>query len=125
MGQAVVIVEDNAWQAQFLERELSRAGLECHVADSAFVAIDLIDEVQPGAILLDIGLPASNGIALIHELKSHQDLAAIPVVVCSNMASELPDDFAADYNVAAVVDKATIEPGELAAKLKGLVSGWS
>lgn len=79
----VLVVEDDSWQAEHLARQLEQAGYRVMVAAHALEAIDQIDSLPPDVIVLDMFLPGANGMALLHEIRSYADLAAIPVLVCS------------------------------------------
>lgn len=121
--QKVLIVEDNDWQAQSIQRDLQRAGFAAHVSNSALDAIDDIDEVKPAALIVDINLPAVNGLVLLHELQSHIDLAQIPVILMSNMSADLPPTVVDDYKLAALIDKAKVQPGDVGAAVKKALHG--
>ena len=75
--------------------------------------MDMIDKHHPHAIVLDIFMPGPNGIVLLHEMRSHSDLANIPVIVCSNSASDIPHGNLAKYGVMAVLDKTTMHPDDI------------
>lgn len=121
--QTVLIVEDNDWQAQSIERDLQRGGFSTEVSGSALEAIDDIDRLQPVALVLDINLPVVNGLVLLHELQSHVDLAKIPVILMSNMSSDLPASVVADYGLASLIDKAKVQPGDVTAAVKKALHG--
>lgn len=102
----VLIVEDDAWQADQLTRQLERAGHQVQAVPHALAAIDAIDQQTPDVILLDMMLPGANGMTLLHELRSHADLADIPVIVCST--TDVSPDTLRPYGVQAVLDKSTM-----------------
>ncbi len=108
----VLVVEDDAWQAEHMTRQLSQAGFSTTVAAHALEAIDHIDATPPEIIVLDMFLPGANGMTLLHELHSHADLAKIPIIVCSTESFELRD--LRPYGVVAVLDKTTMKNDEIA-----------
>src|SRR5438270_7706652 len=64
--------------------------IETALADTSFKVvgvqnplkvIQLVSELHPCAIILDVMMPDLNGWQLLHQLKSNPDTAAIPVVV--------------------------------------------
>ncbi len=59
------------------------------VVDSAFGAATLVRELQPSAVLLDIGLPFRPGTELLDELKSDPRTATVPIVVTSGLTESL------------------------------------
>ena len=115
----ILVVDDDVWQADHYARELRRAGYKVVVAHHAYDAIAQIDTARPSLILLDLMLPGSNGIALLHELQSHTDLAAIPVIIAS---SQPPKASLAPYGVVAVIDKTTATNDELIGAIRKALS---
>lgn len=74
-------------------------------------AMAAIDQQIPDLILLDIILDGPSGFALIAELQSYTDTAAVPVIICSSVASEL-GEYAASQAVR-VLDKTTMTPDDI------------
>jgi DNA-binding response OmpR family regulator len=114
----VLIVEDDQWLAEQHQRLLQAAGIRSDHVAHALAAIDMIDTQKPDALLLDVLLAGPNAFTLLHELKSHSDLADIPVILCTNSADQLiPEDLAA-YGVRQILDKATMMPGDVVAAIR-------
>jgi CheY-like chemotaxis protein len=65
------------------------AGYEVTVVESAFGAATLVRDLQPVAVLLDIGLPFRPGTELLDESKSDARTASVPVVVTSGLTESL------------------------------------
>jgi CheY-like chemotaxis protein len=115
---SVLIVEDDTWFAEQQLRTVRAAGFRAqHVADG-LAAMAALDTQPPSVIVLDMFLPGPNALVLLHELQSHADLAAIPVIVCSNSASAVPSDPLAAYGVRHVLDKGTMQPSDLVAAIR-------
>jgi DNA-binding response OmpR family regulator len=111
----ILIVEDDVWLAEQHARTLQTAGFKVSYALHALSALDIIDEAKPDAIVLDLFLAGPNGLVLLHELRSHNDIGQIPVVVCTNSTDTFaPEDLVA-YGVSRVLDKATMTPNMLVA----------
>ncbi len=110
MKRRVLVIEDDAWQAEMIVRQL--AG-ECSVdvASDALAAFDCIDAAPPQAIILDMMLPGPNGVAFLHELRSHTNLADVPVIVCSTRTAQLAT--LRPYGVTAVLDKAAMQTDDI------------
>ena len=114
----VLVVDDDRWLAELLAKELHGAGYQVQTVEHTLDAIAAIDEFCPEAITLDVFMPGPNGIVLLHELQSHTDLAQIPVVLCTNSASELPIGSLHAYGIKAVLDKTAMQPGDITAAVK-------
>ncbi len=113
----VVIVEDDELLARHYIRVLEKEGNTVHHIAHALGAIDLIDQVKPDVLVLDMLLTGSTAMVLLHELQSHSDLAKLPIVVTSNL-SDLRLDTLAPYGVVRILDKATMHPSDLAAAVR-------
>ncbi|MCA8953641.1 MAG: response regulator [Planctomycetes bacterium] len=69
-GGRVLIVDDNVDAAEALATLLRLWGFEVAAAHDGAAAIDAILELQPGAVLLDIGLPGLDGYGVKQELEA-------------------------------------------------------
>ncbi len=114
----VLIVEDDDWLADHYVRTLTGGGIRAEAVGHALAAIDMIDTHVPDALILDVLLAGPNAFTLLHELRSHADLAAIPVILCTNSADQIAGEDLALYGVKEVLDKASMMPGELIAAIK-------
>lgn len=121
MSQRIVVVEDDVWLAEHYLRVLRRAGYETYHAGHALGAIDIIDDVRPQAVLLDVLLTGTTALALLHELRSHADLADIPIVLATNLADQIEMDDVASYGVKRILDKATMHPEDIVAAMRGVI----
>ncbi len=119
---SVVIVEDDQWLAEQYTRTLKRAGYAVHYAPHALAAIDVIDKVMPQAIVLDLLLTGITAMALLNELKSHEDLAKIPVVLVTNIADQLQLDDLQSYGVKRMLDKTSMQPEDIAFAVRSVVA---
>lgn len=114
----VLIVEDDEWLAEQYIRTLEAAGFSAHFVAHNLAAIDSIDANVPDVLVLDVLLPGGTIFTLLHELRSHTDLAAIPIVLCTNSADQLSARDAAAYGVNNILDKATMRPQDIVAAVK-------
>ena len=117
----VLIVEDDEWLAEQYIRTLETAGFSARFVTHGAAAIDSIDAVQTDVLLFDVLLPGGNIFPLLHELRSHTDLASIPVILCTNSADQLIEEDLAVYGVVRVLDKATMLPEDMIAAIKKAV----
>lgn len=121
-AERVVVVEDEQWLAEHYLRILRRAGYETYHASHAVGAIDIIDDVRPQVILLDVLLTGTTALTLLHELQSHDDLADIPVVLATNLADQIEIDDVSSYGVKRILDKATMHPEDIPAAIRGALA---
>lgn len=116
----VLVIDDDRWFAEHYEHELLSDGHTVMTAHHALEGIAKVDQQRPDVIVLDVLLPGSNGIALLHELRSHSDLADIPVIVCTTTA--IPPGSLTPYGVSEVLDKTTMTNEDLRCAVRKAVS---
>lgn len=114
----ILIVEDDEWLAQHYVRVLDEEGMHTEFVPHALAAIDAVDRRLPDVIVLDLLLPGPNAFTLLHELRSHSDLAAIPVILCTTAAEQISEDEVRVYGARRILDKAAMQPSDLAAAVK-------
>jgi len=114
----VLIVEDDDWLAEQYARTLEAAGIQASAVGHALAAMDVIDTKKPDALVLDVLLPGPNIFTLLHEIRSHSDLAAIPVILCTNSADKFVGEDLAAYGIKTVLSKTTMHPGDMVAAIK-------
>lgn len=112
----ILIIEDDEWLAESYGQSLKRRGFIVECAASADEAMRQIEARIPDVILADIVLGETNILALLHELQSYEDTAAVPVVLCSSLPldPERHRESFASYGVHEVLDKSQITPSSLA-----------
>lgn len=121
-GKKICIVEDEPWFAESVTRTLESAGVETVIASNAQSAIEQIDEFFPDAVVLDLLLAGSTGLVLLHELRSHDDLASLPVIICSTLIDQPTSERLRAYGVQRVLDKTTMQPDDILAALRGVLA---
>ena len=114
----VELVEDDVLLASGFVASLEAAGFTVHHSRHAVEAIAAIDAQPPDVLVLDVILPVASGFSLLHELQSYADTAAVPVILCTSMASQLSLEAVRPYGVRAVLDKTTMRPSDLVAAVQ-------
>jgi PAS domain S-box-containing protein len=82
----VLVVEDDDRAADLIRVQLERDGCRVARAASAEAALEMLQELQPDLITLDVLLPGIDGWELLVRLKRDHALAPIPVVMLSIVA---------------------------------------
>ena len=88
--ECILVIEDDPATRNMLVDVLRTVGDYAVTAiDSAFDAAELVRELQPSAVLLDLGPPFRAGTDLLAELKSDPRTANVPIVVVSGLPESL------------------------------------
>jgi len=106
----LLIVEDDKNWADILGKFAVDVGAEYRVAVSGGQAIEIIDDWQPDALILDMLLAGETAIALLNELRSYADLASLLIVVCTNIDVKMDD--LRPLGVKAILNKTSMRPNE-------------
>ncbi len=113
MSQQILIVDDDRWFYELLERQLVAAKYDVASAENGVAAMKQIDSNPPDAIILDMFMPGPDGLVLLHELQSYSDLASIPVILCTNSVPDVPQNILRSYGIVRVLDKTTMKPDDV------------
>lgn len=80
-GLRVVVVEDDATAAHLLESQLSSVGYEVSCCCEPQRAVDMVAEIQPAAVTLDLFMKPVTGWEILSRLKIDPRTESIPVIV--------------------------------------------
>lgn len=117
----LLIVEDDKNWADILCSYAAAVGADTRVVVSGGQAMEMIDNWWPDAIVLDMLLAGETAVALLNELRSHADLAKLPIVVCSSADVNLAD--LRPFGVTALLDKVSMRPDEARAIFSKVLDG--
>ena len=79
-SRRVLCVEDNPVNMILVERIVEAEGHELIKAEDGPTALDLLQDITPDIILLDINLPGIDGLELARRFKADERLAPIPLI---------------------------------------------
>jgi len=85
MNNAILIVEDERKVASFIKRGLEENSFEADVAYDGALGKKMFEAKEYDAIILDINLPAKNGIQLCHEIRQRN--TQIPVLMLTALGT--------------------------------------
>ena len=91
VGQKTIIVVEDEQDAADMSAEMKRVnGFRVLKAAGSKLAMSMIDEEKPAAVILDIMMPDISGLEVLRHIHRKPGLAKIPVIVVS--AKSLPAD---------------------------------
>ncbi len=102
----ILLVEDNRGDIRLTQEALKESQLDIHLdvvmdgeqaLDFLFKRNKYIDSVTPHIILLDLNLPKKTGLDVLKEVKSHDTLKRIPIILLTT--SDAAHDISRAYNL--------------------------
>ncbi|MDX2470908.1 MAG: response regulator [SAR324 cluster bacterium] len=79
----ILVIEDNLEFAASLKSEINELDYKALITGLGTEGLDLIKQYRPDGVLLDLGLPDIDGLAVLDELKTSNDYSQIPVFILS------------------------------------------
>jgi two-component system cell cycle response regulator DivK len=86
--KTVLVAEDNATNRELLRELLEARGYTVVEACDGQEALVMVEQAPPDILLLDIGMPVLDGLAVVRELRENPRFAALPVVAVTAYAMQ-------------------------------------
>lgn len=119
----ILIIDDDFLLSKLLANSL-RPEFSVEVANDAYQALSSLEREVPDLIILDILLPALNGLGFLNDLRSYADTAKVPVIICSSIAEGLNQDLMRASGVVKILDKTTMQPSDIKAYAKQALGAY-
>lgn len=113
---SIVIVEDDAFLRRLYELKFTEAKFVVKTAADGEAGLELIKQVNPTVVLLDIELPKMDGFSVLKALKSDASMANIPVLMLTNSSTQEAIDKSRELGAVDYIIKAHFLPSEVVAK---------
>lgn len=117
----VLLVEDDPLIIRLYQKILQLEGYEIESADNGLSALEILPNFMPDIILLDIMMPTMNGVEFLHNMKADPKVAAIPVIVLTNVSDSAVTMSAVDAGAALILIKSQTEPDGVVAAIQGVL----
>ena len=82
----IIIVDDDARNRFALSSYLEGRGMEIHLLESGFQAIDFLEKNTADIILMDMMMPDMDGFETIQKIKSNSETEDIPIIAVTAQA---------------------------------------
>ena len=79
----IIYAEDKESLARLIDFKLSQKGFDIILLNSGENVVEKVIEQKPDLILLDLMLPIKDGMTVLEELKSNDEVKNIPVIMIS------------------------------------------
>ncbi|MDK3159606.1 response regulator [Kamptonema cortianum] len=121
MLNSVLLVDDDKILTRIYTLKLTALGFAVRHAPDGQTALQMISEVIPDAVILDIMLPDVNGLDILTELRNYAPTAQTPVLMFSAACSEELEREALERGATCILDKSVMTPRILGDYLQGLL----
>ena len=118
MATKIAIVEDDQAIAQMYRFKFEAEGYAVETADNGKAGLELIEEMKPDMILLDLMMPIMTGDEMLAKLRKESWGKDIKVVVLTNRGEQEIPEGVKKLGVSAVILKADMTPRQVAELVK-------
>jgi len=115
----ILIIEDDKYLRELMVRKLSsEKGLDISNAVDGESGLKTFEKEKPDLVLLDLILPGIDGFEVLTKMKENIELAAIPVIILSNLGQKSDVEKGMKLGASDYMVKAHFTPNEIVDKVK-------
>ena len=104
--KVVVLIDDDVPMHDLIRRTLSKIGLRLVGATDSEKGMQIVREMKPKLLLLDVLMPGRDGWSILKECKSDPELSDMPVVMVSQLSQDvLAESLGADDYLTKPIDR--------------------
>jgi putative two-component system response regulator len=82
----ILIVDDDQRNRKLMVVQLESLGHEIHVAANGDEALDLIQDIDPDLVLLDVMMPGIDGYQVLEKIKGNRETMDLPVIMITALS---------------------------------------
>ena len=118
MSIKIAIIEDDQAISQMYRIKFEAEGYDVETAENGQLGLQLIEEMRPNIVLLDLMMPIMTGEEMLARLRKLDWGKDIKVIILTNRGEqEIPDEVK-QLNVTAIILKADMTPRQVAELVK-------
>lgn len=119
----ILLLEDYPDFIKFYMSKLQEAGYEVILEDDEDRGIEIAEKENPDLVILDISLPKNEDFGFVKELKKRPAIAAIPVLIINDLASETDIKNGMDSGAKAYFVRDNFTFNQVIDKIKEVIGG--
>ncbi|MHB1331591.1 MAG: hybrid sensor histidine kinase/response regulator [Sulfuriferula sp.] len=104
-SKVVMVVDDSLTVRKITGRLLAREGYEVITAKDGLDALQMLQDVIPDVMLLDIEMPRMDGFELTKTMRADEQLAGVPIIMITSRTADKHRDHAMSLGVNAYLGK--------------------
>jgi len=113
----ILVIDDNDVQLEFLEHLFATHGYSCHTTRDNTHALEIIQEINPHLILLDIMMPDIDGFTILKNIRETKGLEKLPVIIYTSKAYPVDQKKAMSFGASSYLIK-PIKGSEIIEEIK-------
>ncbi len=110
----IAIIEDDLAISQMYSIKFETEGYTVQVAENGKLGLELVENMQPDMVLLDLMMPEMNGDEVLVKMRSSTWGKDIKVIILTNMGEQEAPEILKTLNVSAFIVKADMTPRQVA-----------
>jgi len=114
----VAIIEDDQAISQMYRFKFEAEGFSVETAENGKLGLELVEDMRPDIILLDIMMPEMSGDEMLTRLRKKPWGQNIKVIVLTNKGEQEIPDSVKTQNVSAIILKSDMTPRQVADLVK-------
>ena len=121
MPESVLIVDDDPVIRRMLQLSFESEGFEVSTANDGVEGLDAMRSNRPDVVVLDIMMPKLDGMKVMREVATDDDLRGTPVILLSAKATSLDIELGLKAGAADYVTK-PVDPIELVERIRSILA---
>ena len=114
MATKIAIIEDDSAIAQMYRMKFEADGYNVETAENGKLGLELIKDLSPDIILLDLMMPEMNGDEMLTKMRATSWGKDIKVIILTNMGEQEAPASLKELDVSAFIVKAEMTPRQVA-----------
>ncbi len=121
-AKKILIIDDEPSILEVYSTVLTQAGYKVFTAVNGKKGLEMIGNVMPDLVLLDVVMPVEDGFDVLKEVKNDPILARIPVILLTNLANKEDKDEGYKLGANDYLVKVQYSPKRLVEKVKKILA---
>lgn len=121
LSGSVLVVEDDTVTRDMLRRMLEKEGLKVVEAANGRLGLEVLEQLNPALIMLDLMMPEVDGFQFVDEVRKHELWKSIPIIVVSAKDLTQEDRQRLNGHVNLIVQKGAYDRQDLLREVQNLV----
>lgn len=118
MAQKIAIVEDDQTISQMYRVKFESEGFIVEVANGGVLGLEMVEEMKPDILLLDLMMPDMNGDEMLTKMRQQPWGKKIKVIILTNMGEQEAPPSIKGLDVLDFIVKAEMTPRQVAERVK-------